>query len=317
MITKNFSEGVKKMDTIIQTYQLMKTFKKNDVIKPLNYSLKKGEICALIGKNGAGKSTFFKILAGQVMPTAGEIRIFGKSGKELDRAKQRIGFMIETPAFFPDFTATQNLEYFRIQRGVVDKKRIHEVLEIVGLAHEKKKRFKDYSMGMKQRLGIALCLLSSPDCLVLDEPINGLDAEGIMEIRKLLRKLNQEKQITILISSHILTELELLATRFVFIKNGVIVEDLSKEALEEKSMKQIIVTVDNPAKVAQLLEQKYADIQFKVLPNQVIAIQNYIESSADINQLLVHNGVLVKEFRMESLKLEAYFLEFVEGNKND
>ena len=305
------------MDTIIQTYQLTKTFKEEDVIKPLNYSLKKGEICALIGKNGAGKSTFFKILAGQLMPTAGEIRVFGKSGKEIDHAKKRIGFMIETPAFFPDFTATQNLEYFRIQRGVVDKKRIYEVLEIVDLANEKKKRFKDYSMGMKQRLGIALCLLSSPDCLVLDEPINGLDAEGIMEIRKLLRKLNQEKQITILISSHILTELELLATRFVFIKSGVIVEDLSKVALEEKSMKQIMLTVDNPAKVAQILEQTYADIQFKVLPEQVITIQNYIENSGDINRLLVDNGVLVKEFRIESLNLEEYFLEFVEGNKND
>lgn len=305
------------MDTIIQTYQLTKTFKREDVIKPLNYSLRKGEICALIGKNGAGKSTFFKILAGQLMPTAGEIRIYGKSGKEIDHAKKRIGFMIETPAFFPDFTATQNLEYFRIQRGVVDKKRIYEVLEIVDLAKEKKKRFKDYSMGMKQRLGIALCLLSSPDCLILDEPINGLDAEGIIEMRKLLRKLNQEKQITILISSHILTELELLATRFVFIKNGVIVDDLNKDALEQKSMKQIMLTVDNPAKVAQILEQTYADIQFKVLPDQVIAIQNYIESSGEINRLLVDNGVLVKEFRIEAQKLEEYFLEFVEGNKND
>ena len=305
------------MDTIIQTYQLTKTFKREDVIKPLNYSLRKGEICALIGKNGAGKSTFFKILAGQLMPTAGEIQIFGKSGKEIDRAKKRIGFMIETPAFFPDFTATQNLEYFRIQRGVVDKKRIYEVLELVDLAKEKKKRFKDYSMGMKQRLGIALCLLSSPDCLILDEPINGLDAEGIIEMRKLLRKLNQEKQITILISSHILTELELLATRFVFIKNGVIVDDLNKDALEQKSMKQIMLTVDNPAKVAQILERTYADIQFKVLPDQVIAIQNYIESSGEINRLLVDNGVLVKEFRIEAQKLEEYFLEFVEGNKND
>ena len=305
------------MDTIIQTYQLTKTFKREDVIKPLNYSLRKGEICALIGKNGAGKSTFFKILAGQLMPTAGEIRIYGKSGKEIDHAKKRIGFMIETPAFFPDFTATQNLEYFRIQRGVVDKKRIYEVLELVDLAKEKKKRFKDYSMGMKQRLGIALCLLSSPDCLVLDEPINGLDAEGIIEMRKLLRKLNQEKQITILISSHILTELELLATRFVFIKNGVIVDDLNKDALEQKSMKQIMLTVDNPAKVAQILEQTYADIQFKVLPDQVITIQNYIESSGEINRLLVDNGVLVKEFRIEAQKLEEYFLEFVEGIKND
>src|SRR5699024_3525811 len=190
--------------------------------------LRKGEICALIGKNGAGKSTFFKMLSGQLIPDSGDIHLFGKTSKEAISAKKRMGFMIESTAFFPDFTARQNLEYFRIQRGVPDKKRIYEVLQIVGLENQPKKRFGKYSVGMKQRLGIALCLLSSPDCLVLDEPINGLDAEGIMEIRKLLLQLNEEKQITIFISSHILTELQLLAKRFVFIKNGVIVEDVSK-----------------------------------------------------------------------------------------
>src|SRR5690606_38764869 len=193
----------------IQTYRLTKKFKDVEVIKPLNFSLRKGEICALIGKNGAGKSTMLKLLASQILPTTGEIQLFGKSGKDLDYARKRMGFMIETPTFFPDFTAIQNLEYFRIQRGIADKKRIYTVLEIVGLANEKRKKFQDYSMGMKQRLGIALCLLSSPDCLILDEPINGLDVEGIMEIRKLLMKLNEENQITILISSHILTELKL------------------------------------------------------------------------------------------------------------
>ncbi|WP_010529335.1 ATP-binding cassette domain-containing protein [Lentibacillus jeotgali] len=301
------------MDTIIQTYHLKKTFKKEVVIKPLDFSLRKGEICALIGKNGAGKSTIFKMLSGQLFPTAGDIQLFGKSDKETAQAKKRMGFMIETPEFFPDFTATQNLEYFRIQRGIAEKERIYEVLQIVNLTNQKKKRFKEYSMGMKQRLGIALCLLSSPDCLVLDEPINGLDAEGIMEIRKLLLKLNQEKQITILVSSHILTELQLLATRFVFIKNGVIVDDLSKEALDDKSKKQIRLKVDDAAKAARLLEQAYADIQYKILPNQIITIQNHVEEGGEINRLFIDNGVLVMEFRMEALNLEEYFLGLVEG----
>ncbi|WP_243290955.1 ABC transporter ATP-binding protein [Bacillus sp. FJAT-47783] len=305
------------MDTIIETYQLTKKFKEKEVIKPLDFSLKKGEICALIGKNGAGKSTFLKLLAGQLMPTTGEIQLFGKSGKEIGRAKKRMGFMIEAPTFFPDFTAIQNLEYFRIQRGIVDKKRIYDVLEMVGLANEKKKRFKDYSMGMKQRLGIALSLLSSPDCLVLDEPINGLDVEGIMELRKLLMKLNQEKQITLLISSHILTELKLLATRFVFIKDGVIIDDLSRESLEEKSRKQILMTVDDSAKASRCLEQAYADIRLKVLPNQVIIIQNHVENGGDINHILVDNGVMVKEFRIEAMNLEEYFLGLVEENNHD
>src|SRR5699024_8586011 len=244
-------------------------------------------------------------------------QLFGKSGKEEDQAKQRMGFMIETPVFFPDFTAKQNLEYFRIQRGVVEKKRIYEVLEIVGLANEKKKRFRDYSMGMKHRLGIALCLLSSPDCLVLDEPINGLDAEGIMEIRKLLLKLNQEKQITIFISSHILTELQLLAERFVFIKHGEIVEDVSEKALKEKSKKQIQLKVDDPAKAAQLLERTYADIQYKALPDNIITILNHVDKASEMNHLFVNNGVLVKEFRIESLNLEEYFLGLVEGIHHD
>ncbi len=302
------------MDTIIQTYQLAKTFKEDEVIKPLDFSLRKGEICAIIGKNGAGKSTFFKMIAGQLMPTTGDIHLFGKSGKEIAQAKKRMGFMIETPEFFPDFTAIQNLEYFRMQRGVVEKKRIYKVLQIVGLANQKKKRFRDYSMGMKQRLGIALCLLSSPDCLVLDEPINGLDAQGIMEIRTLLLKLNQENQITILVSSHILTELQLLAKRFVFIKNGVIVDDLSKEDLDEKSKKQIKLKVDHPAKVAQLLEQAYVDIDYKILPNQIVTIQNHVEKGSEINRLLIENGVVVMEFRIEALNLEEYFLGLVEGN---
>ncbi|WP_080848122.1 ABC transporter ATP-binding protein [Cytobacillus gottheilii] len=305
------------MDAIIQTYQLTKKFKNEIVLKPLDFSLKKGEICALIGKNGAGKSTFFKILAGQQMPSSGEIHLFGKSGRELEKAKRRIAFMVETPAFFPDFTALQNLEYFRIQRGIVDKNRVYEVLEIVGLKQEKKKRFRDYSMGMKQRLGIALCLLGNPDCLVLDEPINGLDVEGIMEIRQLLKKLNQENQITILISSHILTELNLLASRFVFIKNGAIVEDLSRALLEEKSKKQILVTVDDSAKAVQLLERAYANIQLKVLPNHEIAIQNHVENSGKLNRLLVENGVLVKQFSIKTLDLEEYFLGLVGGDQHD
>lgn len=299
----------------IQTYQLTKTFKEDKVIKPLDFSLGKGEICALIGKNGAGKSTFFKMLSGQLMPTSGDIHLFGKSGKEMAQAKKRMGFMIETPAFFPDFTAIQNLEYFRIQRGVVEKTRIYEVLQIVGLANQKRKRFEEYSMGMKQRLGIALCLLGNPDCLVLDEPINGLDAEGIMEIRTLLLKLNQEKQITILVSSHILTELQLLAKRFMFIENGVIVDDLSKESLDDKSRKQIQLKVDDPAKTARLLEQTYADIEYKTLPDQIITIQNYIEEGAEMNRLLIDNDVSVMEFRIEALNLEEYFLGLVEGNE--
>lgn len=303
------------MSLVIETNQLSKQFKKELVIEPLNFILLEGEICALIGKNGAGKSTLFKMLAGQILPTSGQMQLFGKGGSELNKSRKRMGFMIESPAFFPNFTAIQNLEYFRIQRGVIEKHRIHEVLDIVHLSDAKNKKYHTYSMGMKQRLGIALCLLSSPDCLVLDEPINGLDSEGIVEIRNLLLRLNQEHHITILVSSHILTELQLIADRFVFMKKGVIVEDVSKSALEEKARKQIVLNTNDQAKAAQLLERNYPDIRYEVMPEQKIVIYNYIEEAGNINRLLVTNKVDVTEFRVEAYKLEEYFLDVVEGGE--
>lgn len=301
------------MNAIIQTKKLRKNFKAEEVIKAIDFNLNEGEICALIGKNGAGKSTFFKLLSGQMIPTSGDIQLFDKKNPHLGKARKRMGFIIESPEFFLDFTGVQNLEYFRLQRGVVEKNRIHEVLEIVGLSHAKHKKFHTYSMGMKQRLGIALCLLSSPDCLVLDEPTNGLDSEGIVEIRKLLLQLNQVHHITILVSSHILTELQLIADRFVFIKKGIITEDVSKKQLEEKSKKQLHIQVDNLAKAAQVLESRYPSIHYDVMPQEKLVIYNHIKDAASINKLLITNDIIVTTFHIETYKLEEYFLEIVEG----
>jgi|SRR5690625_560391 len=303
------------MNAIIETKKLSKSFKTEEVLKSIDFRLNEGEICALIGKNGAGKSTFFKLLSGQNLPTRGDIQLFGKGKTSLENARKRMGFIIESPAFFPDFTGVQNLEYFRLQRGVAEKKRVHEVLEIVRLTDAKHKKFHTYSMGMKQRLGIALCLLSSPDCLVLDEPINGLDSEGIVEIRKLLLKLNQEHHITILVSSHILTELQLIADRFVFISNGVIREDVTKKQLEEKSEKQIHMQVDNVAKTAQLLESHYPSIQYDVMPEEKIVLYNHVKDVAAINKLLITNDIIVTAIHTETYKLEEYFLDMVEGEE--
>lgn len=300
------------MKTIIQTNQLTKKFGHETVIHPLDFTLQEGEICALIGKNGAGKSTFFKILSGQILPSSGDITLFDQSGKGCEISRKRIGFIVEAPEFFPDFTAQQNLEYFRIQRGIVEKSQIHKVLEIVGLAQEKKKKFEQYSLGMKQRLGLALCLLGNPDCLILDEPINGLDAEGIKEIRELLFKLNREQQITILISSHILSELSLLATRFVFLKKGTVIEDISSKVLHEKSKKQLKIHTNELSKAVQILESTYPNIDYKVLPDNYLTLQNYVDKSQDINRLLIQNNVLIDEFRIETLALEDYFLDLEE-----
>lgn len=303
------------MENVIQTNQLKKSYKHEEALKSLDFKLKKGEICAFIGKNGAGKSTFFKLLAGQILPTSGEIQLFSETDKGLLDARKKMGFMIEEPQFFPDFTAKQNLEYFRIQRGEPNKKRVNEVLSIVGLEKQTRKKFKEYSMGMKQRLGLALCLLSNPDCLVLDEPTNGLDAQGINQIRRLLLKLNQEQQITILISSHILSELKLIATRFVFINDGEIVDDLSSEALHEKNKNQLKIKVDQVSKASQVLELAYSDLDYQVLPDNWLVLNNHIDERALINSLLTNHQLSVSEFIVEEINLEDYFLELIERGK--
>lgn len=299
------------MSEIIRTHGLKKEYKNEIAVKHLDFVLQSGEICAFIGKNGAGKSTFFKMLSGQIQPTTGELQLFGMTDKDLLDARKKFGFMIEEPQFFMDFTAKQNLEYFRIQRGVPSKERINEVLEIVGLADQPKKKFKEYSVGMKQRLGLALCLLSSPDCLVLDEPTNGLDAQGINEIRQLLITLNQERHITILISSHILSELKLVATRFVFVNHGEIVEDLNADALHQKSKQQLRIHLDQVSKAAQLLEVAFSDIDYQVLPGDWLFLYNHIEDSAAINSLLNNHQLSIYEFQIAEVSLENYFLELI------
>lgn len=303
------------MENVIQTHQLKKSYRHEEALKSLDFKLKKGEICAFIGKNGAGKSTFFKLLAGQILPTSGEIQLFSETDKGLLDARKKFGFMIEEPQFFPDFTAKQNLEYFRIQRGEPNKKRVNEVLSIVGLEKQTRKKFKEYSMGMKQRLGLALCLLSNPDCLVLDEPTNGLDAQGINQIRRLLLKLNQEQQITILISSHILSELQLIATRFVFINDGEIVDDLSSEVLHEKNKNQLKIKVDQVSKASQVLELAYSDLDYQVLPDNWLVLNNHVDERALINSLLTNHQISVSEFIVEEINLEDYFLELIERGK--
>src|SRR5690625_17424 len=252
---------------IMQAKQLNKRYNKHYAVKDVDFQLLSGDICALIGSNGAGKSTLFKLLSGQVLPTSGEIEIFNETGKGLFDSRKRISFMIETPAFFDNFSAEENLEYFRRQRGIPDKANIRRVLQTVDLLKYTKKKYRDYSLGMKQRLGLTLCLLSSPDCLVLDEPTNGLDAQGINDIRRLLLKLNKEDNVTILISSHILSELQSIASRFIFIKEGSFLLDLTKKELEEKSTKRIKVKVDKPQKAVNALERNFSNITYTVLPD--------------------------------------------------
>lgn len=304
------------MNPVIEVNQLSKKFKHNYGLYPTDFKLYEGDICAIIGKNGAGKSTLFKLLANQIHPTGGCIKLFNIDGNKVNsQGRKRIGFMIETPDFIPNFNAYQNLHYFSIQRGVTNKEKIENILAQVGLKNVTKK-IRQYSLGMKQRLGIALALLTGPDLLVLDEPINGLDAEGIKEFRDLILKLNKEQGITILISSHILNELQQLAYRFVFIEDGKIIEDISKEQLLNKGKQQLIVKVDSPDDAVRILEQNIDNIKYKVLHNKTITIDPSRVESSYINKLLLNNDVAVEEFKMETTNLEDYFLS-KGGSDND
>lgn len=304
------------MNLVIKTKDLSKKYKDNHGLLPTNFELHKGEVCALIGRNGAGKSTFFKLLANQIKADSGNIELFNKKSDIKNQMRKRIGFMIEHPNFINNFTAFQNLKYFSIQRGISNTKDITEVLKAVELENVNKK-FKTYSLGMKQRLGLALALLNGPDLLILDEPINGLDAQGIKDFRNLILRLNQEHGITFLLSSHILNELQQVADRFVFIDKGKIIKDISKEKLTQESKQQLLIRVDNTSKTSQVLEENIKNIDYRVINAQeIIVYQSSIDYNL-INKILIENNIDVYEFKIEVSNLEDYFLNIKRGDEID
>lgn len=303
------------MNTAVCVRNLNKQYGHKQILDNVNLTLETGQIYGLIGKNGVGKTTLMRILTGLAFKTSGEFTLFDKEGeRELDEQRHRIGTMIETPAFFPYMTARQNLEYYRIQRGIVDKNIVEEVLETVDLKDTDKKQFKNFSLGMKQRLGLALALLNSPDLLILDEPINGLDPQGIAEFRAVLKKLNVEKQITMLISSHILLELSSIATYYGFMKDGKMAEEISAVDLEEKCKSYIETQVDDASKVARLLENKLNFNQYEVLENGIIRIYGFYDDPSVISELVVQNGIKLYSLEVRRIQLEEYFLNLIGGN---
>ncbi|MFR1709807.1 MAG: ABC transporter ATP-binding protein [Clostridium sp.] len=304
-------------ESVLITRNLSKHYGKFEALKSTSIDIKKGEIYGLVGKNGAGKTTLLRMIAGQTMPTSGEVELFSETTpKGLDDSRKRIGAMIETPSFFPYLTAAENLEYYRIQRGIPDSDCIKQLLKEVGLSDTKKKKFKSFSLGMKQRLGLALAMMNNPDFLVLDEPINGLDPMGIVEIRNLLLKLNQEKNITIIISSHILTELSSIATEYGFIDKGNLIEQISAEELKEKCKECIEVNVNNAEKVAVLLENKLDCHEYEILPNNIIRIYRFTDKPSKISSLIINNGIELNSMVVKGTSLEDYFVSLVGGDIN-
>lgn len=305
-------------ENILVTKNLCKKYGKSYAVKNLNIRIKKGDIYGLVGKNGAGKTSLMKMILSMSKITDGEIELFGAIA-EKDRVQKhvKIGAMIETPAFYPYLSAKDNLEYYRIQRGIPGKKCVEEALETVGLSDIGKKKFKSFSLGMKQRLGIALAIMGSPDFLVLDEPINGLDPTGIKEIRDLLLSLNKLKGITILISSHMLGELSQLATCYGFIHNGKLIEEVTVEELEDKCKHYLSIKVDNTEKAATILEEDLKCMEYEVLNANYIRVYKYLEEPEVVSRALFTGGIMISSLERIGSNLEEYFLNLIGGKNND
>lgn len=300
---------------IVDVEHLDKQYKKQKVVRDAGFQVKQGSICGLIGPNGAGKTTIMKMLGGLVVPTAGTISLYGAgTEEELARARSRMSFMIETPYLKMNLTAKQNLEKQRLQKGVPDKARIDEVLELVGLDGVGNKRVKEYSLGMRQRLGIANAMLAKPELMILDEPVNGLDPEGIVEIRELLVRLNKEQNITIMISSHILSELSQMCSDYIFIQKGQIIKDITDEALKNECRSFLGIHTDNDALALAVLWEKLHTDNYEVREDGSIKLFDYLEDVLTVSKTLYENGVIPLELYMGGENLEEYYMSMMGGN---
>lgn len=305
-------------EIVLETHNITKKYSKITAVDSFNMTIYKGDIYGLIGRNGAGKTTLSRIIMGLSIPSNGELTLFGESSRsKLNEVRKRTGSVIETPALYPNLTAYQNLEYYRIQRGIPDKKVITNALEVVDLTDTGKKKFKNFSMGMKQRLGLALALLNNPDFIILDEPINGLDPMGIVEMRNTIKKLNQDYGITILISSHILRELYLVATRYGIIDEGKLIKELSQDELNNECQKALLISVDDTAGAAVVIETVLKTTKFKVTGQNEIKVYDYLNNSSEVSFQLIRAGIRVSSISEVGDNLEDYFIKLVGGVKSD
>ncbi|MDO3675454.1 ABC transporter ATP-binding protein [Paenibacillus ehimensis] len=293
---------------VLRTTELTKIYKHDVALDKVTLRVKKGTIYGFIGQNGAGKSTLIRIVNGLAFPSSGSIELFGETAdRELVAARKRIGSIIESPALFPHMTARENLEVHRIQRGIPGKECIEKTLELVGLQEAGKKKAKNFSLGMKQRLGMAIALLGDPEFLILDEPTNGLDPMGVMEIREFLKRLHRENGITILISTHILSELHLLATHYGIIHKGKLLEQLTAGELNEKCQQYLHIKVNDASHAAAVLDQELHASDFEVMPDGTIKLYQFVHDSGKVSTALFRAGLIIEQFMPMGEDLESYF----------
>ena len=304
-------------EIVLQTKQLSKRYKDFTALDRADMTVYGGDIYGLIGRNGAGKTTIMKIVTGLTEKSDGEFEIFSKSGGSAQNEKRRIGCLIENPAFFGGLTAYQNLKYYALQKGIIDIKQIDEALSLVNLSEVRNKKFRKFSLGMKQRLGIALAVMDNPDLIILDEPINGLDPIGISELRDTFKKLSRERGVTLIISSHILSELYMVANRFLFIEKGKVLKEITKEELDLECMRCHVVKTDDVKRAAAVIEQQFGVTDYKVIDSEEIRIYDAKIISSEINKTLIQNGVSVSGIFETGISLEDYFKSLVGGENND
>lgn len=301
------------MEYVIETNQVTKKYGSVLALEHVSIHVKEGSIYGLIGDNGAGKSTLLKLLAGQIYATEGNFQILGNSTEgALQKMRKRMGCIIEQPGFHPYMTAQQMLEYYRIQKGIPDKAKVSQMLELTGIAEKKNCKCKNLSLGQKQRLGLAAALLGEPQLLILDEPINGLDPSGIIEFRSLVHRLNEEKNITILISSHILSELQQIATMYGFLNKGKLLEEISAGKLHEKCSNCIEITVTGIEKFTVLLEKNFPEESYKVLSDGALCIYRPQREPEAYSRLASENQLYITGMKRIQSSLEDYYMELKE-----
>lgn len=303
------------MKHILTTQNLTKRYGKHYAADKINIHIKKGEIYGLIGRNGAGKTTILRMISGLSNPTSGTYSINGKTGAQLNTERKTVGTLIEAPGLYPSMSAYENLKIKCIANGKNNEKYIKDLLTLVGLENTGNKKTKEFSLGMRQRLGIALALAGDPEIIVLDEPINGLDPQGIVEVREILAKLSKEKGITILISSHILDELSKIADSYGIIHEGKLIDELTAEQLNERCGEFVVLKTDDINKTANvLMNMNITD--FEQVNNETIKIHKLNTETAEIVKNLVSAGINVSEIYYNRLTLEEYYLNLTGGNNN-
>lgn len=303
------------MDYILQTNNLIKRYKSFQALSGLSMNVPKGSIYGFVGKNGAGKTTLMRLICGLQEPTSGNFTLYGvrNDSKDIINSRRRMGAVVETPSIYMDMTAEDNLKQQALVLGLPSFANIPEILKLVGLDNTGKKKARNFSLGMKQRLGIAVALIGNPEFIVLDEPTNGLDPQGIVEIRELILKLNREHDITVLISSHILGELSKLATHYGFIEKGCIVKEISAAELEAACRKCTRVEVSDTKILARVLDG--LNVDYEITTDTMANIYGELSLSKLVLSLAKENCELFSSHEQDE-NLETYFINLIGGEEN-